>query len=235
MAAGRARGRDRRAAAEEALIPRVLLFDLDGTLTDSRAGIVRCMRHALERLDAPCPDDAILASHIGQSLRRTFAALLAAADRARVERALALYRERFEDTGLYENRVYPAIPEVLAHLAGRARLFVATQKFGLYAERIVDHFGLRPHFAGVHGTDDDGRLDDKVAVIAALLRTEGVSPSEAVMIGDRAFDVIAARDNGVRSIGVLWGYGSGTELVEAGADAICEAPAALPACLDLLA
>jgi phosphoglycolate phosphatase len=217
------------------VIPRVLLFDLDGTLTDSRLGIVRCMRHALERLEAPCPDDAILASHIGQSLQTTFAALLAAPEPARVERAIALYRERFEDTGLYDNRVYPAIPEALEHLAGRARLFVATQKFGIYAERIVDHFGLRRHFAGVHGTDYDGRLDDKVAVIAAVLRAEGVSPSEAVMIGDRAFDVSAARDNGVRSIGVLWGYGSRAELVEAGADALCETPAALPACLARLA
>jgi phosphoglycolate phosphatase len=213
------------------MIPRVLLFDLDGTLTDSRLGIVRCMRHALERLQAPCPSDAVLASHIGESLRATFATLLAAPEPTRVERAIALYRERFADTGLYENEVYPAIPTALERLAGGARLYVATQKFAPYAERIVDHFGLRRYFAGVYGTDFAGRLDDKAAVIAALLRAEGVAPSEAVMIGDRALDVVAARDNGVRAIGALWGYGSRAELADAGADHLCEAPAALTACL----
>jgi phosphoglycolate phosphatase len=211
--------------------PRVLLFDLDGTLTDSRLGIVRCMRHALERLDAPCPDDDVLASHIGESLWVTFAALLATEDRPRVERAVALYRERFSVTGLYENQVYPAIPETVAALAGQARLYVATQKFGEYAERIVEHFGLRRHFAGVWGTDYDGRLDDKVAVLRELLRTERVAPDQAVMIGDRSHDVLAARAHGLRSVGVLWGYGSRAELEAAGADALCAAPAALAECL----
>lgn len=216
------------------MMPRVLLFDLDGTLTDSRLGIVRCMRHALERLEVPCPPDAVLTSHIGESLRTTFATLLAGPEPARVERAIAFYRERFADTGLYENEVYPAIPEALERLAGGARLYVATQKFAPYAERIVDHFGLRRYFAGVYGTDFDGRLDDKIAVIAALLRAERVAPSEAVMIGDRALDVVAARDNGVRSIGALWGYGSRAELADAGADDLCETPAALTACLTRL-
>jgi phosphoglycolate phosphatase len=211
------------------MTPPVLLFDLDGTLTDSRLGIVRCMRHALERLGAPCPGDDVLASHIGEPLSVTFAALLATEDRPRVERAIALYRERFSVVGLYENHVYPDIPEAVAALADRARLYVATQKFGEYAERIVEHFGLRPHFAGVWGTDYDGRLDDKVAVIRALLRAEGVAPAQAVMIGDRALDVAAARANGLRAVGALWGYGSRAELEAAGADALCESPAALAA------
>lgn len=217
------------------MTPRVLLFDLDGTLTDSRLGIVRCMRHALERLDAPCPADDVLASHIGESLWVTFAALLATEDRPRVERAVALYRERFSVTGLYENQVYPAIPETVAALAGQARLYVATQKFGAYAERIVEHFDLRRHFAGVWGTDYDGRLDDKVAVLRELLRTEGVAPADAVMIGDRSHDVRAAHANGLRSVGVLWGYGSRAELEAAGVNALCAAPAALAECLARLA
>jgi phosphoglycolate phosphatase len=212
---------------DAAMIPRVLLFDLDGTLTDSRLGIVRCMRHALERLDTPCPADAVLASYIGGSLRTTFAALLAAPDPPLVDRALALYRERYADTGLYENQVYPGVPEALERLAGNARLLVATQKYVPYAETIVDHFGLRRYVAGVYGTDLDGRLDDKVEVLAHLLKTERVAPAEAVMIGDRAHDVLAARANGVRALGVLWGYGSRDELVDAGADGLCEAPGAL--------
>jgi len=216
------------------MAPRVLLFDLDGTLTDSRPGIVRCMRHALERLEVACPPDAVLASHIGESLRTTFAALLPAPEPARVQRAIALYRERFADRGLYENAVYPTIPEVLDRLAREARLYVATQKFSSYAERIVDHFELRRYFNGVYGTDFDGRLDDKVAVIAALLRGERVAPAEAVMIGDRALDVVAARGNGVRAIGALWGYGSRDERVVAGADDLSETPAALAVCLTRL-
>jgi phosphoglycolate phosphatase len=211
------------------MTPRTLLFDLDGTLTDSRTGIVRSMRHALECLGAPCPDDAVLASYIGGPLRAAFAALLATADPALPERALVLYRERYAGTGLYENRVYPGVDRMLDELAGQARLLVATQKFAPYARTIVEHFGLGRYFAGVYGTDLHGRLDDKTAVIAHLLRAEGAAPAEALMIGDRAHDVLAARANGVRTLGVLWGYGSRRELVDAGADALCEAPAGLPA------
>jgi phosphoglycolate phosphatase len=213
------------------MTPRVLLFDLDGTLTDSSRGIVRCMRHAIEGLGAPCPGDDVLASHIGESLWTIFATLLATEDRTRVERAVTLYRERYAVTGLYENEVYPAIPETLARLRGRARLYVATQKFHEYARRIVEHFGLRPHFAGVWGTDYDGRIETKAAVVRELLHTEGVAPTEAVMIGDRSHDIHAARMHGLRSLGVLWGYGSRAELETAGADALCEAPSSLEACL----
>lgn len=209
----------------------MLLFYLDGTLTDSRPGIVRCMRHALERLATPCPADDVLASHIGESLFATFAALLGTADRGRVAHAIALYRERYGSTGLYENRVYPAIPETLTALGAAARLYVATQKLGAYAERIVDHFDLRRHFAGVRGTDDEGRLADKTAVVREILRAERLSPAGAVMIGDRSMDVRAARANGLRSIGVLWGYGARAELIAAGADALCESPGSLAACL----
>jgi phosphoglycolate phosphatase len=216
------------------MTPRVLLLDLDGTLTDSRPGIARCMRHALERLGVPCPPDDVLAAHIGSPLRGAFAALLGHPGDGQVERALAFYRERYGHIGLYENAVYPGIPEMLGRLTGRARLYVATQKLALYAERVIDHFGLRRFFAGVWGTDD-GPLDNKRAVIAALLEAERVAPSEALMIGDRALDVLAARASHVRTLGVLWGYGSREELLEAGADGLCEAPAALPACVERLA
>lgn len=210
------------------MIPRVLLFDLDGTLTDSRLGIARCMRHALERLQAPCPGDAVLALHIGGSLRAAFAALLPEPDPALVDRALALYRERYADTGLYENTVYPGIPAALEQLATQARLLVATQKYAPYAVTIVEHFGLSRHFAGIYGTDL-GHPEEKVEVLAHLLQTEHVAPAEAVMIGDRAHDVLAARAHGVRTLGVLWGYGSRNELEDAGAVALCETPAALAA------
>ncbi len=206
-----------------------MLLDLDGTLTDPRAGIVRCLRYALERLERPCPAEAVLASYIGPPLRGTFQTLLATSDRALIERAMELYRERFADVGLYENEIYEDIPAALAALARAGhRLFVATTKPVVFAERIVRHFALDQHFAGVYGPTLDGRLDDKAELLAHLLRAERLTAAEVVMVGDRHADVVAARTNGIRSIGALWGYGSREELLAAGADAVCAAPRGLP-------
>ncbi len=218
------------------MTPFVLLFDLDGTLTDPRSGIVRCMKHALETLGAPHPPDDVLASFIGPSLRSTFATLLETSDRDLIERALALYREEYGHTGLFENQVYAGVSQMLDHARALASAaFVATLKPKVYAERIVRRLGLAPFFAGVYGSELEGRFDDKTELIAHLLATEKVAPESAVMIGDRAGDVAGARANGIRSIGVLWGYGSQTELLGAGADDLCGSPAELPACLGRLA
>jgi phosphoglycolate phosphatase len=206
-----------------------LLFDLDGTLTDPKPGIVRCMRYALERLDAPSPSDDVLASlSIGPSLRGTFATLLETSDRALVERALALYREQYAETGLFENHVYDGVARMLddAPLVASAA-FVATLKPKVYADRIVHHFGLARHFDGVYGPELEGRFDDKAELLAHLLAVEKIASANAVMIGDRAGDIVAARANGVRSVGVLWGYGSRAELLDAGADGLCESPGEL--------
>ncbi len=207
-----------------------MLLDLDGTLTDPRAGIVRSIRHALDRLARPCPPDDALAARIGPPLRETFAVLLATADPARIEHAMRLYRERFADVGLFENEVYDGVPAMLDGLRrDGGRLFVATAKPAVFAERIVRHFALDHHFAGVYGPDLDGRLDDKAELLAHLLAAERLDPARVVMVGDRSGDVAAARNNGVRSIGVLWGYGSRAELLGAGADTVCAWPASLPA------
>jgi phosphoglycolate phosphatase len=209
-----------------------LLFDLDGTLTDPRAGIVRCIQHALQRLARPCPPEAALAACIGPPLRGTFGRLLATSDRELIERAMALYRERFAVVGLYENEVYAGIAAVLGDLGrGGRRMFVATAKPAVFAGRIVRHFALDHHFAGVYGPDLDGRFDDKSDLIAHLLTTERLDAAGVVMVGDRYADIVAARANGVRAIGGLWGYGSREELLEAGADAVCVAPGELPACV----
>jgi len=218
------------------MTPLVLLFDLDGTLTDPKPGIVRCMKYALDKLGAPCPADEVLASCIGPPLRGTFAALLETSDRSLIERAVALYREPYGDTGLFENHVYAGVTQMLDH----ARLvasaaFVATLKPSVYAHRIVRRLGLEPYFAGVYGPELEGRFDDKADLLAHLLATENVSPERAVMIGDRAGDIVGARANGVRSIGVLWGYGSESELVDARADGLCASPGELASCLGRLA
>ncbi len=209
--------------------PRAVLLDLDGTLTDPRAGIVRSIRHALDRLARPCPPDDALAARIGPPLRETFATLLATEDSALIEDAMRLYRERFAAVGLFENEVYEGVPAMLDGLRrDGGRLFVATAKPAVFAERIVRHFALDHHFAGVYGPDLDGRLDDKAELLAHLLATERLDPTRAIMVGDRAGDVAAARKNDLRSIGVLWGYGSRDELLRAGADALCASPTSLP-------
>lgn len=207
-----------------------VLLDLDGTLTNPRLGITRCMRYALDSLSVACPSDDVLASFIGPPLRGTFATLLGTQDLEHIEEAMARYRERFADTGLFENEVYGGIPELLARATeARARLFVATSKPAVYAERILTHFSLRPYFAGVYGSELGGRFEDKADLLKHLLAAEGIAANEAVMVGDRAADIVAARANRVRSIGVLWGYGSEAELSDAGADMLCRTPSELGA------
>jgi phosphoglycolate phosphatase len=207
--------------------PRELLFDLDGTLTDNYAGISASIRHALARFAAPPPDDSELRRYVGPPLRESFARLLRTDDREMIERAIGHYRERFSAVGWKENVAYPGIEHALATLrAAGARLFVCTAKPRIFAERIVAHFGFDAHFAAVYGADLDGRYDDKARLLAHLLEREGIARADAVMIGDRDNDVRAARANGVRAVGVLWGYGTATELADA--DAIVATPAELP-------
>jgi phosphoglycolate phosphatase len=141
---------------------------------------------------------------------------------------MRLYRERFAETGLYENQVYDGVPGMLERAGSIATaVYVATSKPAVYAERIVRHFGLAHHFRKVYGAELDGRYEVKAELLAHLLANEGVAAESAVMIGDRAVDIRAAKAVGVNSIGVLWGYGSKEELVNAGADVLCHNPSEL--------
>jgi phosphoglycolate phosphatase len=211
-----------------------LLFDLDGTLTDNYAGISASIGHALSRLGAPMPDEQTLRGCVGPPLRESFARLLATTEAARIELAIAHYRERYSSVGWRENVVYGGVERVLMTLGDRGgRMFVCTSKPSPFARRIVAHFGLDRHFEGVYGPQLDGRHDDKSLLLAHLLAQEQIAPRDAVMIGDRAGDVRAARANGVAAVGVLWGYGSRGELVSA--DRVVESPDDLVAELDSLA
>ncbi len=209
-----------------------VLFDLDGTLTDSRAGITACLRHALRKVGRACPDDDTLATYIGPPLRGTLSTLLDTKDPVLIETALAHYRTRYDDVGLFENRVYDGVPEMLDATARLARsMFVATAKPLHAAVRIVGHFELGRHFAGVYGAEPGGRFDAKIDLLAHLIESGVIRAETSVMVGDRASDILAAKINRVRSIGALWGYGDSGELAGAGADLLCESPIALAACL----
>jgi phosphoglycolate phosphatase len=201
-------------------------FDLDGTLTDPKPGITRSIQYALNRLDRAAPTEDELTWCIGPPLRASLKKLLGTDDLA--DRALLLYRERFADIGIFENDVYPGIEDTLSAFAGSGRrLFVATSKPGIYAERIIDHFKLRGYFERVFGSELDGTRSDKTDLLDYALRSAGVDPAKSTMIGDRSHDMVGARNNGMTAVGVLYGYGSEAELLGAGAHHVCATPQAL--------
>lgn len=202
-----------------------ILFDLDGTLTDSYQGITRCIAHALSALGRTSPPQEGLRWCIGPPLRHSFATLLETADEKLVNEALVLYRKRFGTVGLFENEVYRHVPETLGALQQKGHtLYVATSKPAVYAQRIIDHFGLRQYFKTVYGSELDGRLGDKKSLIQHILLTESIEISETSMVGDREYDMIGAAANGVTAFGVLWGYGTREELVLSGANACFKCP-----------
>ena len=200
---------------------RTIYFDLDGTLTDPKPGITRSIQYALEKLGLAVPAEDNLVWCIGPPLHASLKKLTGTD--ALADQALLLYRERFADIGLFENEVFAGIKDTLSALSASCRrMFIATSKPAVYAERIVDHFGLRPHFERVFGSELDGRLVDKTDLLCHALETAKVDPRLAVMVGDRGHDMIGARNNGMTAIGVLYGYGSREELEGAGAHRICE-------------
>ncbi len=195
-----------------------LLFDLDGTLTDPKVGITESIRYALAKMERPYPPEAPLDWCIGPPLLDSFARLLQSDDPQLGQEALSLFRERFSTVGLFENEPYPDIANVLGKLQTTGlRLFVATSKPAVFAQRIVQHFDLEQYFQAVYGSEMDGRLTHKNELIAHILQTEALTPAHTLMIGDREHDVLGAKANAVPAVGVTWGYGSPEELTTSGA------------------
>ena len=191
----------------------LLLFDLDGTLTDSRPGILRCFAHALDAVGSGTvePTPAVC---VGPPLTRAFETLLGTTDAGVIERAIGAYRDRYEQIGILENALFPGVAEALAGMRRQGhQLRVVTAKPQPYATRIVEHFGIAAFFDAVHGPSFEERSNDKTDLVGLALREAG--SRDAVMIGDRANDVRAARANGIRSIAAHWGYAADGELADA--------------------
>ncbi|HRA68552.1 MAG TPA: HAD hydrolase-like protein, partial [Caldilinea sp.] len=200
----------------------------DGTLTDPKEGITRCMQYALGKLERPTPTADALVAYIGPPLQHTFAQLLATDDNVLVDQAVAYYRERFASEGMYENAVYPGVAAMLAELKRAGlRLFLATSKPHVFAEQIVAHFGLACYFDGVYGAELDGRLSDKAELIAEILRAEQLDAATTLMVGDRLHDIVGGKHNGVSTAAVTFGYGSRAELEAHQPDLLIDSPAAL--------
>lgn len=198
-----------------------LVFDLDGTLSDPLEGFMLCLNHALREHGEPERERAELCSRIGPPLDETIAQLLPAADPARQLSVLSSYRERYARLGYAENTLYPQVAETLASLAASGvRMGLCTSKRADFAEAILTLFGLRQYFAFVSGGDVGIR---KGSQLADLLR-EGLIDGQALMIGDRKHDLIAARENGLACCAVRWGYGSEEELQHYAPDHLLDTP-----------
>ncbi len=205
-----------------------VLLDLDGTLTDSGPGIKRCVMHALHRMGHDSPPYEQLDHCVGPPLSATFARLLPPDQRddpARIDEAIELYRERYAPVGFLENSVYAGIDQALTDLrAAGHRLFLCTSKPHIPARRICRHFGLLEHLDGLYGAELDGTRGDKTSLISYVLEQEQLEAGTTVMVGDRHHDADGATANGLRTVGVTWGYGSAEELRDAGCAALADAP-----------
>jgi phosphoglycolate phosphatase len=201
------------------------LFDLDGTLIDSRKGIVNAMRFALLRIGRSPPIDSVLEQFIGPPTQETFNTLVGTNNTDLVARAIRVYRQEYSERGLYEAAIYPGIVSALSMTQAQAwPLYVATSKPTAFALKIVEHFGLSRYFRGIFGSEFDGTRSNKAELIRHIIIAEGLQPAETVMVGDRQQDIRGAKANSMYSIGALWGYASHGELAAAGADALCNTP-----------
>ncbi len=196
---------------------RYFLFDLDGTLTDPKEGITKCVQYALRRFGIERESDELLC-FIGPPLKEQFMNYCGFT-REQAEEAVKVYRERFAPIGIFENRAYDGAAELLGELKAAGKtLALATSKPQIFAERIAKKYGLEPYLDLIVGSELDGRLTDKAQVVAEVLARLGAKPEEAVMIGDREHDVMGAKANGVKCVGVSFGYAQPGELEAAGAD-----------------
>ncbi|TWI73036.1 phosphoglycolate phosphatase [Desulfobotulus alkaliphilus] len=196
----------------------VFLFDLDGTLTDPKEGITKSVQYALNKMGIIEENLENLIHFIGPPLKHSFMTHYGFSEGQAME-AIACYREYFTDRGMFENFCFKGIDRILNGLVQeKKKLFVATSKPTVFAKTITDTFGLSSYFEEVVGSELDGSRCEKASVIRYIFDHHGIEKAKTLMIGDREHDVIGARENGIASLGVGFGYGSREELEKAGAD-----------------
>lgn len=202
---------------------RYILFDLDGTLTDPKEGITKSVAYALQSFGIEVENLDELCKFIGPPLKESFMKYYGLSE-AEGDLAVEKYREYFEPCGIFQNKVYDGVENLLKELTTRGKqVILATSKPAVYAKKILEHFHLDSYFSYVAGSELDGTRVKKGDVIAYALEKAGVSErSEAVMIGDREHDIIGAKEQGLSCIGVLYGYGSREEFEQYGADCIVQ-------------
>lgn len=199
---------------------KTVLFDLDGTLTDSGEGIINCAALALRHFDLPVPSREEMRVFVGPPLYETFQKFGVPAEKT--DEAIRVYRSRYIPTGMFENTPYPGVKALLEALKSDGyTLYVATSKPEEMSVTILEKFGLAPYFDRICGASTDTSRSTKDAVIAYLLAQIGAK-EDMVMVGDTKYDVLGAKAHGIPTIGVSWGYGSAEEMMETGAVAIAD-------------
>ena len=201
-------------------IYKTIFFDLDGTLTDSSPGILSSVKYALTEMGREIPDEAVLGEFLGPPLTDSFSKFCGMTE-AEAKEAATFYRSVYVqgERCVTENSLYEGIPQTLERLKAAGKILaVATTKPKVIAEKIVTHYGIREFFTDVCGSAPDGTGGEKAAVIKSALEICGETDlSQALMIGDRFYDIEGAKAVGIDSVGVLYGYGSRSELEKAGA------------------
>ncbi|MDR6101740.1 phosphoglycolate phosphatase [Agrobacterium larrymoorei] len=205
-----------------------IIFDLDGTLSDSRSGIINSYVEALKTL-GHTPDASFDFSHvIGPPVREVMEGLLGHFGDTRISEGIAAHWAHYENVGIVQNALYHGIKAMIDALSSQGRrLYIATAKRQSLAAHVLKNLDILDRFAGVYGSGDDGSLEHKSDLIAHLLHVESLESETTVMIGDRSHDIVGAHANKICGIGVTWGYGSADELRCANPDHIVSSPAAL--------
>ncbi|PWD60872.1 HAD hydrolase-like protein [Pectobacterium parmentieri] len=210
-----------------------IIFDLDGTIIDSVPGIKESLIYAIRKQGHMIDDGIDIASLIGPPMHSIVRTLLEPYGDSRVEETINIYRAHYGQFGLYNSVIYEGILSVLKTLKQRGdKLFIATSKRQLFAGEILDDMKISPFFSDIIGTPLDGKMDDKTKLLAYLLTQNGLEPRCSIMVGDRGDDIIAAQNNQLLSVGVLWGYGTANELATHQADILCAQPTELCQVID---
>jgi len=198
-----------------------ILFDLDGTLTDPKEGIINSVKFALSKMGVNESEVGDLMKFIGPPLHVSFRDFCGF-NEENTELAVQYFREYFTDKGINENSIFPGVVELLESLKSRKfNMFIATSKPTVHANTVLDNFGITKYFQYVKGSNLNGTESGKPEIIAHIIEKFNLEKDKTVMIGDRFYDIIGAKENGIDSIGVTFGYGGETELKEAGATYIC--------------
>lgn len=202
-----------------------VFFDLDGTVTESAPGIINSVVYAIKKLGVRMPSEEELLKFVGPPLSDSFVKYCGV-DPSKTKEAINIFREYFAERGIFENNVYPGIPELTAKFKSLGiKQILATSKPQLFAERILTHFNLIANFDAVYGNSMDEKYTDKALLLRDIIAKEGIKGDDlknCVMVGDRSSDISGAHKAGIRAIGVLYGYGDRPELEGAGADLIVE-------------
>ena len=202
-----------------------IFFDLDGTLIDSKKGIINCFHYATSSLRLKPIDDVAIQTLIGLPMSKMLKTLLGTEDEDLWKEALSIYRQRYDTAGYLEFEIYVGIDNLINDLFNNGRkLYVVSGKLDDFCKKIVKAIGIEDCFAGIYGSDKEGKFSEKAELIEYIMGHHQIDPKKAVMIGDKNIDIFAAKSNNILSIGVTYGYGGRKELIDASADYIVDSP-----------